>query len=236
MRQTLLRITLPEGRPLYASRFRELLAREGNLPPLFFHRAPDGRTLEGQPLVRTVGGKSWVGILGAGEEGANLVEMATGPAIRIASGQMGASLPVTLENHDVGIASSEFLIRYWVRELVIKRRTKVKREADDETLAHETILKGLAAAAEKYHLDGSLFSNDLLFRIEEVRRPRGLRISTSTGETNEYATLMDVEFTMNRALAGIWMVGNLTARGYGRIGRNLGELVNGSGKARSSIK
>jgi hypothetical protein len=37
--------------------------------------------------------------------------------------------------------------------------------------------------------------------------------------TNEYATLVDVKFTAFVDLQGVWMIGNLTSRGYGRIGR-----------------
>lgn len=235
MQQTLLRIGLPEGRRMYASRFRELLARECNLPSLFFHRGPDGRTLGGQPLVRVVGGKSWVGILGDGEEGLNLVDMAAGQAIRAVTGEMGANAPVSMETTEPQIQTSDTLIRYWVREMVVKRRSKARREASPESMAEHMILQGLLSGAARFRLDESLL-DDMAFRVEEVHRPRGLRISTTSGDTNEYATLMDVEFTINRKLSGVWFAGNLQSRGYGRIGRSLGELKNGSDKPRETIK
>lgn len=233
--QTLLRIGLPGDRPLYASRFRELLARECNLPPMFFHRSPEGKPLEGQPLIRVVGGKKWVGILGDGEEGLNLVEMATGPAMRTIAREMGGSSPVRMESHKPEIKTCDRLVKYWVRELVVKRRSNKRRLDTEENLAEEMILRGLSRGVDRFQMDESIL-DDMLFRIEEVRRPRGLRLSTTSGDTNEFVTLMDVEFTLNRELSGIWFAGNLTSRGYGRIGRHLPELVNGSTKEREAIR
>ena len=236
MKQSLLRINLPRGKTLYASRFRELLARECNLPPAFFHRAEGGNTLGGPPVIRIVGGKSWVGILGDGTKGAELVESATGGAIRVVQKELGVNTPVGLETHTMKVEATETLYRYWVREMVIKRRRKNRREADIEQLAESIILKNLKDAADRSGLDGSLMENDLLFRVEQVRRPRGLRISTTTGDTNEFATLVDVEFSINRNITGIWFAGNLTSRGYGRIGRDLGALMNGPNKEREAIR
>lgn len=236
MEQSLLRIKLPAQKTLYASRFRELLARECNLPPAFFHRAEDGRTLSGAPVIRVVGGKTWVGILGDGEVGAGLVEMATGGAIRCVQKELNVSTAVTLEVHKPEITSTETLNRYWVREMVVKRRTPSRREATAEVLAEELVLKHLKKAAIQYGLDESILENDLMYRVEAVNRPRGLRISTTAGDTNEFATLMDVEFVMNRNITGIWCVGNLTSRGYGRIGRNLDALKNGPARERESLK
>lgn len=235
MNQTLARITLPEGKKLYASRFRELLAKQ-DLPPAFFHRAADGHSLEEQPTIRVVGGKSWVGIVGDGENGERLINTALGPAIRAVSQAVDSCVPVRLETHLPVIETSEYPCRYWVREMVIKRRTKARRETPNEDIAAYEIMRGLNNGAKRFNLDVSLLSSDLVFRVESVHRPRGLRISTTSGDTDEYATLMDVEFILNRKLTGFWFAGALTSRGYGRIGRKLDDLVNGPEKARGTIK
>jgi hypothetical protein len=233
--QTLLKLSLPTGTRMYASRLRELLARDCDLPPEFFHRNGNGGTLQGSPTIRTVGGKGWVGVLGDGNLGEKLVEMATIPALRSVQKEIGAVVPIRLEQHLPQIEKLETIAMYWVRELVVKRRSQKLREAEPEMLAELVVMNGLKRTSEYFGLDVSLLETDCLFRVEEVIRPRGLRICTTSGETNEYATLMDVKFSLNRKLLGFWFAGNLTSRGYGRIGRDLNSLRNG-GKERESIK
>lgn len=231
--QTLLQLRLPPGKQLYASRFRELLAKGCNLPPEFFRPEAGSKS---PPLIRIVGGKSWVGILGDGARGAELVEAAAGPAIRLATTEVDRNVQVVMQTPTLGVEAQDFLTRYWVRELVVKCRTQARREATPEVLAEQVVLTGLKRVAQRAGLDDSLFEADLVFRIENANRPRGLRISTTDGDTNEFATLMDVEFTINRKLSGYWFVGNMTSRGYGRIGRDIAALRNGPDKERSTIK
>lgn len=234
MQQTLLKFKLPERR-LYASHFRDLLAKHGTLPSEFFHRDKNGIPLSSVPTIRIVGGREWVGILGNGDRGAELVELAMGQAIRILRDTFGSNQRAFVEHHKLNAATEGFVSQYWVREMVI-RRDKPVHEDEIFQVAEERILSSLKRNAAAYGIDPSVFDHDLVFRVERCLNPRGLRVVTTEGNLGEYATLVDVFFTINRNLVGIWSVGNLTSRGYGRVGRDLSVLCNGPVQERQEIR
>lgn len=229
MKQQLLRIALPEGKPpLRATALRELLARKGDgsplLPPQFFHYGDDGRPLSaGVPEIRTVGGRAWVGLLGISED-TPYFDSAVGIAIRVVSDHYGLPLPISVERPEVGLQSTEDLIggqtrpiTYYLRDMAIKRRTPSARNQPIEDLVRQRMLRGLVEMAARHNLD--LPADGKLGLVFHELREVGLRLSTTTGPTNEYVGLVNGEFSMNVALTGIWQVGNLQARGYGRIVR-----------------
>lgn len=230
-KQTLLRINIPRtSNPLRAADFRELLARETDLPEAFFHyengKPKSGKSLENGgtksniealPAVCILSGRSWVGILAQpGQE--DLMDLAMGKAIRLVNNHAGTICKVELENPTFGCINQVMPATYWIREMVIKRRHKASREASIETIVEQRVKAGLERYAEAYGFDLPTWE-DMDLRIVQCERPRGLAIRTTTGTTNEYATLVDVQFKAFVDLQGIWMLGNLTARGYGRVSR-----------------
>jgi hypothetical protein len=230
-KQTLLKIQIPRGsHRLYGADFRELLARSANLPEEFFqykNGKPKGSKLredggtplqsEALPSICTVSGNGWVGILGQpGQE--DMVDLATGKAIRLVNSHLGTICKVELENPNFGCAGSSSPITYWIREMVVRRKTPALIKADLATLIEIRVKSGIERYAEAYGFDLPSWE-DMDLRIIECEHPRGLAIRTTTGITDEFATLVDVQFKAFIDLQGIWMLGNLTARGYGRVCR-----------------
>lgn len=227
MKQILLKIEIPNGKELRGADFREALAKNADLPETFFNYengAPknskggfDGSQLEidALPSVCVVSGKSWVGIL-AQPGSDDYIDMATGKAIRIAGQLAGTACKAEVQALKFGCAERKEPVTYWIREMVIKRRNPGARAADIQTLVEQRVKAGLLRYAAAY---GHILPtwDDMDLRITLCDRPRGLAIRTTKGTTNEYATLVDVEFKAFLDLQGIWMVGNLTSRGYGRI-------------------
>lgn len=222
--QSLLRIQLPKGKPpLYPNQFREMLARGGDghalLPPAFFHYGEDGKTLQGKSDIRVVGGKGWVGILS--QSGNNpLFDGAIGVASRLVAQHYGQPMPIQIEAPEFGVAvdrdsGQSGMCSYFVRDLAIKRRHKARREMSDTDLVTLVLQQGISEIADRFGFDVPPESA-LRIRIHDLRCI-GLRLSTTSGATNEFVTLANAEFSMNCDLRGIWQAGSLQSRGYGRI-------------------
>jgi len=238
MDQYLLRFNLPEGQRLYPNVLREDLARTNLLPPSFFsydaetghplceasRSAEKSPTREQQrnhaaiPGIRFIGGRQWVGILATGSDNKALLDQSVVAALESVTRRCNRPVPVNMEHHTLSIESLEYPLAYWVREMVIKKGAA--RGMSDE--AHKALVKRrLEASLEKQALAYGLDlapAEHLDIQIRELIRPRGLQIVTTTGPTRQYAQLVDVSFYANAKLGGHWFAGNLTARGYGRIG------------------
>ncbi len=219
----LLRIATPSGKkPLYASQFRELLAKGGDgsalLPPRFFHYAEDGRTLSGKPDIRVVGGSRWVGVLSQSGD-SSLIDAATGTAARLVSEHFDTPVPIQIERPEFGVRqgsdASGGICHYFLRDMAIKRRTNARRTKDDASLVKDLLLAGLAEIAETYGFDLPP-DRALGFDLHELRCI-GMQLGTTKGETREAVTLANASFSLRADLAGIWQVGHLQSRGYGRI-------------------
>lgn len=220
-KQTILKIRLPEGARIYPSRFRELLAKQNDLPEGFFHYE-NGRPRNGLPETQVVGGKGWVGVLASGDAQRAIVAQATGTAIRAASAELGGRpVQVAIEDIEFAVRDGHMPITYFIREMAIKRRHPGARTADVRDLIERRLRQALARQAESAGLDMPV---DYPLQIAEVTRERGLRLETASGMTNEYVHLVDASFSTTLVLSGIWMCGNLTARGYGRIIRDVGQF------------
>lgn len=222
--QQLLRIETPRDRkPLWASAFRELLAKGGDgsalLPPKFFHYDESGRTLPGKPDIRIVGGAHWVGILSQSGDTA-LMDAATGTAARLVGEHYDMPVAIRVERPQFGVqppenGDSSILYHYYLRDMVIKRRSIKRRKKDDAELVQETVLKGLGEIADTYGFDLPP-ERALGFCLHDLRCI-GMKLRTVHGETNEAVTLASAAFSMRANLAGMWQVGQLQSRGYGRI-------------------
>nr|6H9H_A Chain A, Csf5 [Aromatoleum aromaticum EbN1]6H9H_B Chain B, Csf5 [Aromatoleum aromaticum EbN1]6H9I_A Chain A, Csf5 [Aromatoleum aromaticum EbN1]6H9I_B Chain B, Csf5 [Aromatoleum aromaticum EbN1] len=244
--QHLLRFALPAGKKLWPNDLREALAKH-DLPPLFFSRDPQTghaitRAMRNEkrvrgyieqhgheppppteeqranplaiPGIRIVGSSTWVGILATGERYKPLLEAATLPAIQIVTQRCGRGVGVELEQHTLSIKGLDDPKRYFVRNLVMKRG--LTKTAENTTQVASRILSALERQAVAYSLDLPPTAQ-VDIHVESVVRPRGMRLVTSTGATEQFVGLADVEFYACLDLKGYWFAGNLTSRGYGRI-------------------
>jgi len=228
-----------QKRPLWPARFRELLAREGErrgLPGELF-RSKDGRTT---PPVHVIGARGWVGLVGTGSDGIGLVESVLPGVLKILQEARGTPVAVQLMEHEKSILPSNRVHTYWIREMVFRKRSvrHPPREEDLPRLIKESVLSGLYRSAgwlwrpdrpdeARVHPDADAFMDvpNLELDVLDILRPRGLQIVTSDGgPCGEYATLCDVQIGLNANLQGVWQVGALTARGYGRIVRQIPRL------------
>ncbi len=247
MKHQLLRFSLPRDKHYYASEFREDLAKSNALPPEFFCYDPDtqrpirqGKAKESRfiengqervvkiidrviPSIRTVAGRGWVGIL-ADQDSVDLLERAVVPAMKAVKSRFNCSVPMQMEEHDLRISETNEVRPYFVREMVVKKGGRAGMDDHEiSALVTRRLTKAIATQADAYNLDCPVYSQ-MGIVVAELNRPRGLRLVTNTGTTNQYAMLVDVKFYTHLNLIGFWFAGNLTSRGYGRIGLNLGEF------------
>lgn len=224
LEQKILRIGLPSDTVLRGSDFREALAKNFGDAPAFFHRTPDGKTIPGIPGIRTVSGASWVGVLAMpGTDNHELLTNHVGQILNVASKLTNRSLPVEFETRTFSATHSVVPITYFVRECAIKRRHKRRKAMNDQELMTEVINSGLERISVAYGIDLPS-SESMDIRITEITKSRGVALRTTEGVTREFTHVVDCEFTAFVDLSGMWQVGNLTSRGYGRIGRVRNQL------------
>ena len=223
MNQTLLRINLPRGVRVYPSAFREALARESDLPPAFFHRK-DGKTINARPTIRTAGTRNWVGLVADGEESRQLLYQAVEPAMKIVNRLAGAPCFMEIENLNYHLASRQTPQRYFLREIVIKQRSKIRRTAPLEDVIKGSILQSIRDTCAQMEWDCPE-DEDLGVIVKEVTHARGMLLQTTTGVTKESVGLFDAEILIHAELKGIWFLGNLTSRGYGMLIKPYGGKV-----------
>lgn len=214
-KQTLLRIGLPDGMRVYPSQFREMLAKIPDLPNALFHRDESGQTINERPGVRVAGAVGWVGLV-ADQDNEKLLREATGAAILAVSKHTGKACPVQIEEHDFGLKLTDEPRMYWVREMVLKRKHPRAVAQDIETLVRDRVLSSIEANCDKYAIECPT-AEQLGIETVEIVHQRGLRLQTTTGVTNMFVTLVDAVIMVHADLDGMWFVGNLTSRGYGRI-------------------
>ena len=213
--QTLLRISLPDGVTLYASHFREMLARLPGVPAALFHRDGEGKTINERPGIRFVGESGWVGLL-ADSENEPLVTAVTGAAILAVSAFANRPCKVQIERLNFGLKLSHSPQIYWVREMAIKRKSPKARAQEVGSLIAERALTSLEATCDKYGFDCPT-DQQLQISTVEIVRERGMNLETSTGLTGMFVHLVDAVIVVHADIDGMWFVGNLTARGYGRL-------------------
>lgn len=234
--QHLLKFMLPDGVRLFPGDFRERLAKSEKLPPEFFNYDPETRQPARQlsrkgfhkptqmeqdspdalPSIRVVGGRSWVGILSK-ETHKDLLDRSVPVALDIVQGVCKKPVPVELSRYELGLEVSHFPRSYKIREMVIKKGTrKGMSEAEQFAIIKKRIEQSICRQAIDARLDCPV-DEQMGVMVSSIDRPRGLRIITANGVTNQYAQLVDVNFYAHLDLSGFWFAGNLTARGYGRI-------------------
>ena len=244
--QHLLKFSLPEGLRVFPPVLREALARQNTLPPSFFsYDAETGKplrqkrlnatrteparpptTMEMQnpnaiPGVRIVGGRSWVGVL-ADERNKTLLIQSIPAILKTVEGLTGKAVPVEFMDYETGIKPNTEETPPWpyfCREMVIKKRGCYALSEEDVASLIKTRIENAIIAQSEHHGLICPTTSDLGIYVTDVMRPRGLRLSPSDGGKVKPDTfLVDVQFMANVLLGGVWFAGNLTARGYGRIG------------------
>lgn len=178
--------------------------------------------LNGRPPVRVIGGKSWVGVV-ADPGASDLLLPHVGCILDTASTLAKRAVKVELDERKFGIRYTEHPVKYMLREMAIKRRGDRAWNAEIEPLVTERVF-GSASAGSSHGIDGICAHfgfeppvRELLDLKVFALRCIGMHNKTSDGKSNEYVSLVDAEVWMNADLDGIWQVGNLTARGYGRL-------------------
>ncbi len=213
-KQEVLRITLPGGVQLYPSKFRELLAKVPGLPNELFHRDEHGKTINCRPPIRTIGGVGWVGIV-ADPNAEDLLRLAVGPAIMAVTQEIGVACPVQLETREFSLVPTQFPRRYILREMVIKKGM-VQEEDKLQVLVKAKIEKSVEDICASNGFDCPSKEN-LGVYVHEITGVKGLRLQTTAGVTNRYVGLLNARVVINAELNGLWAVGGVTSRGYGRL-------------------
>jgi len=224
MKQRLLKISLPDDVRLYSSVLREMVAKDSSLSAEFFHYKKDegssvSRPANGQPVIRFIGGKTWVGMIstGDGDLPEQLFNSGLPHVIQAAFSATKKPNKIQINDLSMHVCDHHNPSQWFVREMVVKRRTKNARTEDLTALYENRLRKSILRQSEELGVD---LDDDFPLAVTEVIRPRGLRLVTSTGPTNEYAELADIRFSTSLDFKGMWFAGNLTARGYGRIIRD----------------
>jgi hypothetical protein len=206
---------LPPGLRIYPSEFREMLAKLPDLPNALFHRDEQGRTINERPSLRVAGATGWVGLV-ANEGSEKLLRDAVGPAVMAVSQRTGHPCSVQIEELDFAIKSKVEPTIYWVREMAIKRKGPQAVNQDIESLIADRMRTSIAAVCAQAGMECPS-DEQLGIQTVEVVHQRGLRLQATTGITNMWVTLVDARVMIHAELKGMWFVGNLTARGYGRV-------------------
>lgn len=216
MHQTLLRMSLPNGRTLWPDELRAVVARQDKLiDPLLMGRDEHGRTLPNPP-VRFVGSRKWVGLV-ANPGFEDLLYAHTGVVIKAASQQLGVPVPVVVEEHELRLSRSHTPSFYAALNVAFKRRNETARGMPEAELFVDRLRKGLERQAMLFGIDCPM-GDELEIDNVRIDRQLGMGLKTDRGLTGEAVTLLTkVEFTMFAELRGFWFAGNLSSRGYGRI-------------------
>ncbi len=225
---TLLRIRQPAGKRMFISAFRELVAARMGAAPELFHRDASGKPKPELPHVRFCGGVGWLGVsFDPGYE--RLLDEHMGAIVSAVTQEWQEPAEIRVERVQTGLVFDGQPRGYWVREMVLKRRGPQARSAEIAKLAEERLLRGLIDFDR--HLGIYALPEDpgrvktLLSLEMETINPRGLRLSTTGGLTEEYVTLLDARVLACAHFKGYWWVGNLTSRGYGRMFADPGRPV-----------
>lgn len=183
--------------------------------------------LNGRAPVRVVGGQTWAGVI-ADPEMEGLLIPHLGSILKVASSAAGCAVKIELEQRKFGISYTEYPVKYNLRELVLKRRCEDARSANLESLIEDRIWGGVSGDSY-YGIDGTCAKfgfeppsrEQLELRVFPMKNI-GLHMKSSDGLSKEYMSLIDAEVWMNAKLDGVWQVGNLISRGYGRFIKSIG--------------
>ena len=241
MKQALLRFSLPADTALYATQFKDLIARACDKHPVvgesFFHYRNGQAISDAEPDIRFVGGKRWVGILSRSGDTATLLPVAGIAALELGK-HCGKPVSMELLEPAYGVEITSYPVHYYYRDVVAKHANRWKGTNEDLVirtlterlrLERDRVMLDLPALdissyrdeAFTRHLDHAADERTLLkerlgIEIHDLRR-LAMPLETATGKTNTSVILLQGSFSMFAKLAGMWQMGSLQSRGYGRI-------------------
>ena len=126
----------------------------------------------------------------------------------------GAPVQAQIEELEYGVVN-EGQRTYHLRDMAIKTRSNRRRSEDKASMIQRILLRDLEGIANRHGFD--LPPEAALDLTLHEHKTIGLRLVTHNGATREYVDLVNATFSINASLHGLWQVGNLQARGYGRI-------------------
>lgn len=214
MKQTLLKIRVPDGHTLYPRQLRGLVAKLDKPSPALFARDEFGTSVK-YPGVRFVGGRNWVGVL-ADEAHEEVLSRSIGDVLLQVSRHVGQPCPVEVEQHDLSLNASDRPYNYRASRIALKLRTHKGRNEPTSVVLADRIYGSIDRTCAQFGLDCPDQESMGIMNVV-IERDIGMRLDTAEGETGEFVSLIEATFTLHADLRGMWFVGNLTARGHGRV-------------------
>lgn len=204
------------------------------LPNTFFNYGSTGRPLQGRPPVRFGAFSTGLAVQGVGPQGAEMVDSMAHHVRRIWSTHVGAPL---VEHRYSGRNALRWAARpaeYLIHQLAFdlpKGWWIDQPQAKLTLLPHLAALikRGLTAEVDDIHRnDMSIHGSDVLNEIDDMMIDivsiDGVGLTKVNPGTTNRAVLpyaYGVRFKLTIDIDGIWHVGRLSARGFGKIRRVL---------------
>ncbi len=238
--QTVVKFGLPRGLYLRPNDFRKELARENpgkTVGDVFFHRdSATGIPRKGRPPIRIIGGGSWVGAIAEPGFGPELLSHLP-YMLAVARSKVGL-LTVQIDETDVAaLPTDETYFNYVVRNMLVRRRTREEnpveaqmsskyrgKENSPEKLAQYLRNAVIAELQPAFLARNQDIEDHLDFAVEILDQHALTNSYSGTTEAAPKRQVFDrvnAKLCMNVKLSGIWQVGALRSRGYGRIIRDL---------------
>lgn len=229
--QTVIRLGLPKDMHLHPGQLRDCLARDKpgkTVDDIFFHRNSDrGTPKQGRPPIRIIGGGTWVGVMAEPGYGSELLKHLP-YLLQTARAEVGM-LTVQIEETEVAcIQLQEDYLIYYLKNMAIRRRGTPRVTNTPEFKEHrirECLLGEMAPFFLAKNLD---VEDEVDLKVELVKERSMTSLfsgetdpNTQEGRRRETMDLVDARICMNVKLNGIWQLGSLRSRGYGRLFRDL---------------
>jgi hypothetical protein len=222
MKQTLLRIQLPEDESLVSQDLRSLVASLDQPSRALFARNDDGTTVD-FPGVRFIGGGRWVGVVA--DEAHEPVLMAHAGEILLAvSKRLKKPSGVMIETHHLDLEPLHHPLAYIARRVVLKKRSTSRLTGTSlEQAVAQRLYRDIDRTCARYGLDCP-DPQTLEIGAVKILRDIGMPLCSKGKPTGQFVKLCDVSFTAHAKLTGFWFAGGLSSRGHGRISADLGAL------------
>ena len=220
--------------------FREELARdqEGKtVSNLFFHRDPaTGFPQKGRPPIRIIGGGTWVGAVAEPGFGPEL--LAHLPYILSVARRKVGLLTVQIDETEVNaVPIDSMYFDYVVKNMMVRRRQREENPVEGPFLSKyrgvvnspeylsQYLKNSITTELRPAFLERNEDVEDFLDIEVEITDQHSLTSSYTGGSAAspkcQVLDRVNAKICMNVKLNGIWQVGALRSRGYGRIIRNL---------------
>jgi hypothetical protein len=204
------------------------------LPNLFFHYDPAGKPLGGRPLVRFGSFSAGISVQGVGEEGADLVEGAAHHVRRLWSRHLDTPLVEQRYSGQCSIDWSARPVDYYIHQLLVDPPASwwEARHGLEELkpVLAQAIKRSLLAEIESLHgRSPGVVNSDVLNEIDgvavelvSVDSLRFKHLNPGSGGKAALPCARGVRFRLPVSLSGVWHLGRLCSRGFGKVRRDFG--------------